>query len=114
MENLMNESGASYQAIKSIMTLEGSGFAGSQIIVTSTTPFSVDADDDSDSDVVFAYKIECLTATCEFTALQEDGVDVDADLLDGGGSGYPIGTVLRGKFSNIEMATGHIALVSVV
>ena len=111
MNNIRNESAAMYEALQGIIDTDGSGVKNSQLIVTSSTPFSIDEDDDSDSDLLFAYKIQCLTASCKFSVLKEDGDDVDADLLDGGGSGYPIGTILNGKFSDIEIGTGSIALI---
>lgn len=114
MKNILNQSAATYNALVSIMDLEGCGFPGSQVIVTDAAPFTVDGDDDADGEVFFAYKIYCLTAGCTFAELKEDGVDVHADLLDGGDSGYPVGTVLNGKFSDIQMAAASIALISIV
>ncbi len=115
MKSMLSQSAATYEAFAKIIELEGSGSAGSQVIVTSTAPLSyLGDDDDSDGSGLFAYKLQCLTAGCTFAALSEDGEDVDADRLDGGDSGYPIGTILNGKFDNVEMAAGSIALAWVI
>jgi len=86
-----------------VLERAGIGISNSFVIIDSSNPFV-------GSDSNFVYAIETLTEDGSFNVLEEAGHTVEAIKLNAGGATYPNRTVLPGKFTKIEPASGTVVL----
>jgi len=86
--------------------LGGVGVAEAHTVLTNAAPFNGNQD-------YFVYAIVPYTDDVVFTTLQENGQNVAAVRLDAGGVGYPVGTVITGKFTSIVPAVDSVVGVYV-
>ena len=79
----------------------GAGLAGVHDVVYDSNGYAATGD-------AYVYAIEMYTAGVVFTTLLEDGAPVAPRRLDPDGSGYPLGTIITGKFTRIVVATDAV------
>ena len=87
-----------------LMSVGGAGVRGAHTVITAAAPFV-----GSKSELVYA--IEVYADGTKFTTLKEGSLsNVASPRLDAGGSGYPAGTFITGKFTHIvPEGTGIVA-----
>jgi len=81
----------------------GSGVPGVHDVITDSAAY-VSADYAVEKGE-YVYAIEMYTDGVTFDDLDEDGATVEARRLNAGGNGYPLGSIITGKFSKIVPAT---------
>jgi len=81
----------------------GSGMPGSHDIVTDSVTYQSVNYGIPEGEYVYA--IEMYTDGVTFDDLDEEGSTVVARRLNAGGDGYPLGTIITGKFTKIVPAT---------